>query len=31
MSIDITPPEKVGMSTSRLDRLGPVMQSYVDE
>jgi CubicO group peptidase (beta-lactamase class C family) len=31
MSIDITPPEEVGMSTSRLDRLGPVMQSYVDE
>ncbi len=31
MSIEITPPERVGMSSSRLERLRAGMQDYVDE
>ena len=31
MSAAITSPEAVGMSSSRLDRLRPIMQSYVEE
>ncbi len=31
MSIDITSPEAVGMSSARLERIAPVMESYVNE
>jgi CubicO group peptidase (beta-lactamase class C family) len=31
MSIDITTPSAVGMSGTRLERIAPVMESYVDE
>jgi CubicO group peptidase (beta-lactamase class C family) len=31
MSINVTTPEGVGMSSKRLERIRPVMQSYVDE
>ena len=31
MNIDVTAPEAVGMSSVRLARIRPVMESYVDE
>lgn len=31
MNIEVTSPEAVGMSSERLDRIRPIMESYVDE
>jgi CubicO group peptidase (beta-lactamase class C family) len=30
LNFDAADPEKVGLSSSRLERIGPVMQTYVD-
>ena len=31
MSVDVTSPEAVGMSSDRLERIRPAMESYVNE